>query len=308
MNEDGSGWVPRRALIGYDGSQGAEDAVELCRAIAAEDAYVAAVNVLPYPGAPSETIHLMTSAEFPLPEDFFEPVVSRLPGREVETFTYLGDSPARVFERHALTEDLDLILVGSPHLGAIGRALIGSVGQALLHGASVPVATAPRGYAAPSPEDRGTVAVAYDGGEESRAALACAGPIALGRGATLEILTVERPTNPIRGAIDYTMSLPEDTADLQRQALREVDPSLEIRRRVLHGETAPALAEACASDVDLLVVGSRGHGTVDRALLGSVSAALIRNPPCPVIVAPRLAGPPKSRRDRPPKSATSVDG
>jgi nucleotide-binding universal stress UspA family protein len=284
--------MPRRLLIGYDGGQGAKDAVELCRAIAAEDAYVAVVNVLPYPGAPSETIHLMTSAEFPLPEDFFAPVTSRLPGREIKTFTYLGDSPARVFERHVLAEALDLIVVGSPHLGTLGRILIGSVGEALLHGAPVPVATAPQGYAARTHAGIGKVAVAYDGGEESQAALAYAGAIARVHHAPLDVLTVERPTAPVRGAIAYTMSLPEDIDDIQRQARDEVDPGVDLRLRALQGETADALADACA-DVDLLIVGSRGYGTIERVLLGSTSRALIHRASCPVMVVPRPAELPK---------------
>jgi len=288
MSENDFNRAPRRVLIGYDGGLGAKDAVELCRAIAVEDAYVAVVNVLPYPGAPSETIHLMTSAEFPLPEDFFGPVTSRLPGREIKTFTYLGDSPARIFERHAREEALDLIVVGSPHLGAVGRILIGSVGEALLHGAPVPVATAPQGYAARAHGGVDRVAVAYDGGEESQAALAHAAAIALAKSLPLEILTVERPTDPVGGAIAYTMSLPEDTDDIQRQARHEVDPSIDLRLRTLRGDTADALADAC-EDADLLVVGSRGYGTVQRVLLGSTSSALIRNAPCPVIVVPRPA-------------------
>ncbi|MBS1844274.1 MAG: universal stress protein [Actinobacteria bacterium] len=288
MSDKDFNWTPRRILIGYDGGLGAKDAVELCRAIAPEDAYVAVVNVLPYPGAPSETFHLMTSAEFPLPEDFFEPVTSRLPGREIKTFTYVGDSPARVFERHVHEEDLDLIVVGSPHLGAIGRIVIGSVGEALLHGAPVPVATAPQGYADRAHEGGGKVAVAFDGGEESQAALAHAASLAGARGAELEVLTVERPTDPVRGAIAYTMSMPEDTEDIQRQARDEVDSSIDLHLRTLHGPTADALAEAC-EDSDLLVVGSRGYGTVERVLLGSVSGTLIRKAPCPVIVVPRPA-------------------
>lgn len=279
--------MARRVLIGYDGSEGAADAVELCRALAAEDAYVAVVNVLPYPGAPSETFHLMTSAEFPLPDDFFAPVVARLPGREIATFTYVGDSPARVFERHVLDEDLDLIVVGSPHLGAIGRALIGSVGEALLHGAPVPVATAPRDYASRPHDGLRVVAVAYDGTEGSKAALAYAQSVALDSDAELDVLTVERPANPVGGALAYTLSLPEDVDDIQRQALRELDSSLRVRRRALDGETAAALADACEGDADLLVVGSRGYGTLDRVLLGSTSAALIRRSPCPVVVVPR---------------------
>lgn len=291
MSETDFSWTPRRILLGYDGSDGAKDAVELCRAIAPADAYVAAVDVLPYPGAPSETFRLMTSAEFPVPEDFFVPVTSRLPDLEVATFTYVGDSPAHVFEHHVLDERLDLIVVGSPHRGTVGRIMLGSVGQALLQGAPVPVATAPLGYGSRSHGDLRMVAVAYDGTAGSKAALAQAQSIARSVGAGLEILTVERPTNPVGGAIAYTFSLPEDVDEIQREALREVAPSIEIRRRTLNGAPADALADACAEDTDLLVVGSRGYGTVDRVLLGSTSTALIHKAPCPVIVVPRRPAP-----------------
>ncbi len=44
-------------------------------------------------------------------------------------------------------------------------------------------------------------------------------------------------------------------------------------------------------DVDLIVVGSRGLGTLDRFLLGSVSAAVAQRAPCSVLVVrPRGAG------------------
>ncbi|MDP8908358.1 MAG: universal stress protein [Chloroflexota bacterium] len=42
---------------------------------------------------------------------------------------------------------------------------------------------------------------------------------------------------------------------------------------------------AADHDTELLVVGSRGHGTVRAALLGSTSHALVADAPCPVVVA-----------------------
>ncbi|MFT3863358.1 MAG: universal stress protein [Solirubrobacterales bacterium] len=286
----GRDWPPRRVLLGFDGSDGAKDAVELCRALAPAGAYVAAVDVLPYPGAPSAMFRLLSGAELEAPEDYFAPAVSGLPGRKVDTLTYLGDSPARIFESYAAEAAIDLIVVGSPHHGAIGRVLSGSVVQALLHGSPVPVATAPHGYAGRAPEKPGTIAVAYDGGAESRAALAHGQALARAAGARLEVLTVARPTDPVGGAIAYTFDLPEDVDDIQRQALGEVDPGIDLRRRVLDGETAAALVDACRDDVDLLVVGSRGYGTVERVLLGSTSTELIRTAECPVLVVPRPAG------------------
>jgi hypothetical protein len=49
------------------------------------------------------------------------------------------------------------------------------------------------------------------------------------------------------------------------------------------------IAEA-AEDFDLLAIGSRAYGPVRRALLGSVSARLVSNAPCPILVLPRGAG------------------
>ena len=289
-------WPPRRILVGYDDTDGARDAVALCAAIAPPDARVAVIDVLPYPGAPSSAFRLLKGTDFAEPDDYFAPAVAALPGRQVDTYSYLGASPARVFESFAVENGIDLIVVGSPHHGALGRVLAGSVSQTLLHGAPVPVATAPHGYAGRAKDGLRTVAVAYDGSEESQAALAYAAALVEAAGAELDLLTVERPTAPVSGAIAYTFALPQDVDDIQRQALEEIDASITIRRRVLHGETAEALAGACRDGVDLVVVGSRGYGTVERVLLGSTSAALIRESPCPVLVVPRPAEHPASTK------------
>ena len=264
MSESNFNWRPGRVLVGYDRTDGAEDAVALCAAICTADAHVELVDVLPDPGVPSETFRLMTSKEFPIPADFFGAAASRLPGREVSTLTYLGSSPARVLESIAVEGGFDLIVVGSPHRGTVGRILAGSVSESLLHGSPVPVLTAPHGYAeAPSASASGprTIAVGYDGGAESRQALAYGEAIAAQTGATLDVLTVQRPVDPVGGAIAYTMSLPQDVDEIQRQALHEVDPAIHLRRQALDGQAADAIAEACRHGVDLLVLGSRGYGT-----------------------------------------------
>jgi nucleotide-binding universal stress UspA family protein len=55
--------------------------------------------------------------------------------------------------------------------------------------------------------------------------------------------------------------------------------------RVVRGHPAAALLDA-ATDADLLVVGSRGHGTFTGALLGSISQHLVTHARCPVVVVP----------------------
>lgn len=47
---------------------------------------------------------------------------------------------------------------------------------------------------------------------------------------------------------------------------------------------APAVLSAESRDSDLLVVGSRGHGTLAGVVLGSVSAHCVHHTHCPVVV------------------------
>jgi nucleotide-binding universal stress UspA family protein len=54
----------------------------------------------------------------------------------------------------------------------------------------------------------------------------------------------------------------------------------------VNGTPAAELARR-SSDLDLLAVGSRGHGPVRRLLLGSTSTRLVREARCPVLIVPR---------------------
>jgi nucleotide-binding universal stress UspA family protein len=82
----------------------------------------------------------------------------------------------------------------------------------------------------------------------------------------------------------------------QRRAAREAAAQslvVEGRRRgirvsflVWEGEPGPAIVDAAASEgADLIIVGTHGRGTVGRIVLGSVSDYVVRNAPCPVLIA-----------------------
>jgi nucleotide-binding universal stress UspA family protein len=59
--------------------------------------------------------------------------------------------------------------------------------------------------------------------------------------------------------------------------------NVEMRERVAEGSAAQVLLDT-AKGADLLVVGSRGHGEIVGALLGSVSQHCVHHAPCPVVV------------------------
>jgi nucleotide-binding universal stress UspA family protein len=190
-------------------------------------------------------------------------------------------------------EDVDaaVIVVGSAHGGPLGRLVAGDLTDQLLHGASCPVAIAPRGYE-PPPEGLRRVGAAFVDAPEGHEALRGAAALARRAGGSLQAVTVIR-------AIGWgTMMLPMTTA-IARERERAHGVAEEALRRALsrlpggiHGEpvvledsTAAALA-AFSTELDVLVCGSRGHGTARSVVLGGVSHALSRHAHCPLIVLP----------------------
>jgi nucleotide-binding universal stress UspA family protein len=58
-----------------------------------------------------------------------------------------------------------------------------------------------------------------------------------------------------------------------------------IESRIEGGDPATAICEVAREvGADVVVVGSRGHGFLRRALLGSVSSHVLHHAPCPVLV------------------------
>ena len=53
---------------------------------------------------------------------------------------------------------------------------------------------------------------------------------------------------------------------------------------IVEGSPGPRLCElATALPASVIVMGTRGHGGIRRAVLGSVSDHVVRNAPCPVL-------------------------
>lgn len=218
-------------------------------------------------------------------------------GREVgpeaaEARVTAGNFAARELQRVTEEQDTGLIVVGSTTRGPVGRLLVGGVGERLLGGAACPVAVAPRGYSERRPSRLGCIGVGLDDSDEARQALGAAVALARVSGARVRVITAfQRLTF---GSVPVS-ALPSTAADDEIKAglrathdtaLAEVRESVEVESRFLDGTAADVLV-AESSDVDLLVVGSRGYGPLGAVLLGSASAALARAGACPLLVTPR---------------------
>lgn len=274
-----------RLLVGYDGSDGGNDALELARLIVSETDGSAVVATVLFT---DPLVNMLIESEEKAAEPIFEKARAVLGERISGTRAFAGGSPGAILTELAEREDFDATVVGSPHRGAVGRVLIESVGRSLLNGSPSDIVVAPKGYAAERHDPFRTIAVAYDGSAEAKGALRSAEAMAQHSNAMLRIITVVSPPVMIPGAVGYTPSpVPPDPDKVLLDAVESVDPKLGVERRRLDGSPGVALVRECEEGVDLLILGSRGYGPVARVLLGSVSRHVAQEAPCPVWVVPR---------------------
>ena len=182
------------------------------------------------------------------------------------------------------------IVIGSAPGGETGRIASGSTSEQLLHGAHVPVAIAPTGYAGYAPESITRVVVAVDMAYRP-GRLDAALDLLPDLGVAL-VCVVRRATSI------YTTQLGTDAElgvlhELRRLAAHALDAAATDLRRpcethVLVGDSVDAaLAELTWHRGDLLVCGSSELGPVRRVLLGDMTFRLLRAATVPVLVAPR---------------------
>jgi len=201
-------------------------------------------------------------------------------------------SPGRALHAAAKWHDSDLIVVGSDRRGPIGRALVGDVTAATLHGAVCPVVVAPRGDADRDAEIR-AIGVGYDGSPEARAAARLARDLATAAGGRLRVLRVLEPPSPKRPRIGFSRDWEQRSEAVRERAQEDLDDLLAelgdvARGDVLVGEPVRELSYE-AGTLDLLVTGSRDYGPVRRVMPGSTSGKLVHQAPCPVLVLTRAA-------------------
>jgi nucleotide-binding universal stress UspA family protein len=282
-----------KIVVGVDAREGGRDALALAELLArACNGELIAVHAYPYDyyvsrGASSDFEAVMhRSAEETLGTEL------ERAGVTAEPIAISDSSPGRALHRIAERQEADLIVVGSAHRGRIGRVLAGDVTAGTLHGAPCPVLVAPRGYR----EDGGelhTIGVGYDGSPEAQAALGLAHELAKAVGAGLRVIDVVVPTEPGGPFHAYRPDWTEHARARREEAEERLAAVLDELGNIATGDIAfgdPARELSFEGNhLDLLVTGSRGYGPMRRLMLGSTSAKLVHEAPCPVLVLTRSA-------------------
>lgn len=282
----------RKIIVGYDGSAQAEDALALGALISgASDAKLVVAGVFefdPIWGIRDPGFH---EAEV----DYSRRIEQAAASVGAEAETTLATSAGRGLHDLAEELDADLIVIGSAHNGRLGQAMTGSVAMGLLHGSPCSVSIAPRGYAQGAKRRISEIAVGFDGSDEARMALDEAVDLARASGAPIKIIAVAQPPSVSygKGGPAGTRALEEAIEETVRRQLagakEAVPDDVHVEPVLAKGEPAATLAELASADGCVLMLGSRAYGPLRRVLLGSVSAALGRSVPCPLIVHPRPA-------------------
>jgi nucleotide-binding universal stress UspA family protein len=280
----------KKVIIGDDGLDGGRDAISLAKSLA-PDAELILATAYPYDSTPSRfallgygnALREETKKGLSRARD-----AAGIP--DARTVAIPDTSPAHALHHLAEEEHADLIVIGSAHRGGAGRMLLGDVARDMLHGAPCPVAVAPKGFTGGTPA---TIGVAFDGGPEARGALTVATDLARACHAGLVVREVVE-SNIFPSVGGYPMAnIPEILDDLRDEAQKTLDEAVadlgvEVEASAVTGVAAERLDEL-ATEVDLIVCGSRGWGMVRRVILGSTADRLIHRSTSPVLVVPRTA-------------------
>ena len=286
--------LPGKVLLATDGS---------------EDAKLAARSAVSLSGRAGAELHIIHAWQY-VPNPVIDAGYYEEEGRRIleEQTEYVSHAGGVVSGSHLVMGapvdatldladeiDTDLIVVGSRGYGTLGRLVVGSVSEGVVHHANRPVLVLRGGEVAWPPE---RVVIGDDGSEAAERAGEMASSIG-GLFGARGVLVRAYPELPEADKVGRALD-PRAVDDALRRAERELHERAEdlgrlagIRPRmeIATGDAAVALLENAREGNEartLVAVGSRGLGLAKRLRLGSVSNKVLRAAEGPVLVYPRV--------------------
>jgi nucleotide-binding universal stress UspA family protein len=195
----------------------------------------------------------------------------------------IGD-PSDILAEEANAMKAGMILIGAGRHGTVERILSRPTALRLIQKTELPIVVVPRDAKLPT-----SVVVGVDFSPSSMYACRVATAMLGGKG-TLHLVHVQ-PIAPLPGevwSVDLSKWETDDSAE--KMAAYEPDrglyPDIRVERASVSGDIAATLEKyAVSAGANLIAIGSHGYNLAQRAVLGSVSAALIARPMQAVLVA-----------------------
>jgi nucleotide-binding universal stress UspA family protein len=288
-----------KALIGYDGTPGAEIAIDLAASLPWPDGstlrVVTAIDptkfeTIYFPVGP-QNLQQLVENEMLMDGQRAATAAQRLEraGLCVEHAVSVG-RPSRVLAAEASTFGADLIIVGSRGHGGVMTAVAGSVSAETIDATTVPV------LVARSPSVHRVLA-ADDGSDGAAQAINCLIRWPVLDAVAVDVLSVV--PNMGRWGFHPTETTAEPIDDPTRTSPERLR-HFQIANRAAHrlqacGHPADWIvsAGAAATEIvhtaedqhaDLIVMGTRGHTGIERLVTGSVSRRVVTHADCSVMV------------------------
>ncbi len=306
----------RRILVPLDGSEAAEHALTVARAVASEGAG----------GDGTAELHLVHVLEdFPdfslkLPQadmeweekgsemasEYLESLAAeaRDAGIDDVSSSVVQGRIAEALERYRRDHRIDLVVMTTHGEGGFRRWWLGSVADELVRRVPVPLLLLrpwnEEGELDPVEPDFREILIPLDGSEDAEAVLDHAREFARGNDARITLLQVVRsgrgldrfrrdPGDSLAPAVEdaRTEALAYlDAVATKLEAARESVPATTIdTRAVASGRTAEAILEAAREEgADLVALATHGRGGFTRMVIGSVADKVLRGSRTPALV------------------------
>lgn len=216
------------------------------------------------------------------------------PGRTIETALVTG-RPADVIVGEAKRLQADLIVLGSHGRGAVASALLGSVANEVVDHSPCPVLVS-------RTEKIDRVVLAHDGTDGARQAEAVLLTWPFLRDKPVHVVSAwsiapgYTAMDPMGGAFisgELYTQLIDEVSGQSKRVLSDVMQRLKAEGVRVTGEVREAPAAdaivVAAARAELIVMGTRGHTTLERFLLGSVARRVLHRATCSVLVVPQAS-------------------
>jgi nucleotide-binding universal stress UspA family protein len=282
--------LPNRILLATDGSEDAAVAT------------LAAIDIASRGGSELHVVHVWHDVPSPYAHSFVKKELKRQ-GQEIldEQVKKIEDEGVEVAGAHlregrisdeviSLSEELSvgLLVVGSRGQGRIGRILMGSHSEDIVHRAHFPVLVLRHSIIWPPTR----LVIGDDYSEDAKEAASLAADLGSLFGIREAVLVHAYP--PL---LEEVSEAEAAGYAARRQAEKDLEARVaeledvlgyQPRTKLVAGDAAIAVLETAreGDGSPLLAVGSRGLGTVGRVRLGSTSTKVIRAAPGPILVRP----------------------
>jgi nucleotide-binding universal stress UspA family protein len=198
--------------------------------------------------------------------------------------------PSEQILEAAQGENADLVVLGTRGKTGLAHVLLGSTAERVIRRSPCPVLAVHMDQSSkPGPVVLDRLLVPIDGSDCSLDALEYAAIVAKLAKASIDLLHV---LEPVAYGLDFTFANAQQRTQTRDRATKQVDElcsalsasGLTVKRHVVGGVPIDSiLSQAQALSSDMIVMGTHGRRGLSHVLAGSVTEAVLRRAPCPVL-------------------------